>query len=69
MNLLREEYCKEIDVPMGLDNIYDYCVWLEKKHKKDVIIAFKNGQYNSYPETKSKLISGEEYYEKEFLNK
>lgn len=68
MNLLREEYCKEIDVPMGLDNIYDYCVWLENKHKKDVISAFKNCQYNSCPETNSKLISGEEYYEKEFNN-
>ena len=31
MNLLREEYCKEINTPMGLDNVYDYVKWLEKK--------------------------------------
>ena len=31
MNLLREEYCKEINTPMGLDDVYDYVKWLEKK--------------------------------------
>ena len=31
MNILREEFCKEINTPMGLDNVYDYVKWLEKK--------------------------------------
>lgn len=31
MNILREEFCKEKNVPIGLDNVYDYCTWLEKK--------------------------------------
>lgn len=31
MNLLREEYCKEINTPIGLDNVYDYVKWLENK--------------------------------------
>lgn len=44
----------------------NYVLWLEKQHKKDVVNAFKNGQYNSHPDTKSKIITGEEYYNKEF---
>lgn len=50
MNILREEFCKEKNVHMGLDNVYDYCTWLEKKlteanqslqlHKTQVISSF-----------------------------
>lgn len=67
MNILREEYCKEINVPMGLDNIYDYCVWLENKHKTDVIDAFENGRYNANLQNPDADITGKEYYEKEFF--
>jgi hypothetical protein len=63
MNLLREEYCKEIDVPMGLDNIYDYCIWLEKKHKKDVINAWNDGRNLS-----SGCGDAETYYIEKFSN-
>ena len=31
MNLLREEFCKEINTPMGLDDVYNYVKWLEDK--------------------------------------
>lgn len=31
MNILRDKFCKEMNVPMGLDNVYDYVLWLEKK--------------------------------------
>jgi len=33
--------------------------------KQKIIDAFENGKYNSFPESKSKIISGEEYYNKE----
>jgi hypothetical protein len=36
MNLLREEYCKEINTPMGLENVYDYVKWLEDKINKEI---------------------------------
>ena len=31
MNKLREEFCKETNTPMGLDNEFDYIRWLESK--------------------------------------
>jgi hypothetical protein len=36
MNLLREEYCKEINTPMGLENVYGYVKWLEDKINKEI---------------------------------
>jgi hypothetical protein len=36
MNKLREQYCDEINTPMGLDNVYDYVKWLETKLNKQV---------------------------------
>lgn len=33
--------------------------------KQKIIDAFENGKYNSFPENKSKIISGEEYYHQE----
>lgn len=36
MNKLREEYCKEVGVDMGLDDVYDYCKWLENKINKHI---------------------------------
>jgi len=30
MNYLRERFCKETNVVMGLDCIYKYCKWLEE---------------------------------------
>ena len=38
MNKLREEFCKETNVPMGLDNVIDYVQWLEHKLNKQAII-------------------------------
>jgi len=37
MNKLREEFCKENNIAMGLDNIYDYARWLEQKINKQEI--------------------------------
>jgi len=31
MNTLRKEYCDEKNIPMGLDNEFDYIRWLEAK--------------------------------------
>ena len=31
MNTLRQEFCDEINTPMGLDNEFDYIRWLEAK--------------------------------------
>ena len=31
MNTLRQEFCDEINTPMGLDNEIDYIRWLEAK--------------------------------------
>jgi len=36
MNLLREEFCKETNTPIGLDDVYDYVKWLENKFKQQV---------------------------------
>lgn len=44
MNKLREEFCKETNTPMGLDNVYDYVFWLEAKiealSQHDVMLTF-----------------------------
>jgi hypothetical protein len=37
MNKLREEFCKETNVAMGLDNVIDYVQWLEHKLNKQAI--------------------------------
>lgn len=31
MNTIRQEFCDEINTPMGLDNEFDYIRWLEAK--------------------------------------
>jgi hypothetical protein len=36
MNLLREEFCKSINAPMGLENVYSYVKWLEDKINKEI---------------------------------
>ena len=38
MNKLREEFCKETNVAMGLDNVIHYVQWLEHKLNKQAII-------------------------------
>ena len=35
MNLLREEFCKETNTPIGLDNVYNYVKWLENKWQQE----------------------------------
>ena len=35
MNLLREEFCKETNTPMGLDDVYNYVKWLENKLQQE----------------------------------
>jgi hypothetical protein len=35
MNLLREEFCKETNTPMGLDDVYNYVEWLENKLQQE----------------------------------
>lgn len=47
MNLLREEFCKETNTPMGLDDVYDYVKWLENKWQME----------NSYSEEDMKNYS------------
>lgn len=35
MNLLREEFCKETNTPMGLDDVYNYVKWMETKWQQE----------------------------------
>lgn len=39
------------------------------KNEKEIKNAFDNGRYNAHSENPFTYITGEEYYEKEFLNK
>lgn len=47
----------------------NYVTFLENKHKTDIINAFENGRYSGDVKSPNADITGEQYYEKEFLNK
>ena len=56
MNLLREEFCKETNTPIGLDDVYNYVKWLENKWQ----------QKRSYSE--EDMISFAHFYFREEFN-
>jgi hypothetical protein len=45
MNLLREEFCKETNTPMGLDDVYNYVKWLENKRSTSFRSLLKCSAY------------------------
>jgi hypothetical protein len=51
MNLLREEFCKETNTPMGLDDVYNYVKWLENKLQQE----------RSYSEEEVEVIAKDAY--------
>jgi hypothetical protein len=51
MNLLREEFCKETNTPMGLDDVYNYVKWLENKLQQE----------RSYSEDEVEVIAKDAY--------
>jgi len=63
--------CEEFGLPFR--GIYLDCKWRAEealeKEKNQIESAFENGRYNANLQNPDADITGEEYYEKELLNK
>ena len=75
MILLREEFCKETNTPMGLDNVYNYVKWLENKlqqermySEEDIINALHSVELKDNKDY-TKIYNGMKEWFEQFKNK